>query len=366
MRIGLVCPYSLTFPGGVQGQVLGLAHHMRALGHDVSIVAPCDGPAPDDHVLIIGESVLNESNGSIAPIAPGPAAAARTIKVLWDEKFDVIHVHEPLCPGPSATTVVMKPAPLVGTFHAAGDQPAYEKLSAMARWFANRLDAKGAVSEEARALAGVAIPEPWTILFNGVDVDQFASAEPFVDLRDSGRKSVLFVGRHEERKGLGVLLEAITSIDDDVAVWICGDGPQTTELRARYGHDARIEWLGRVDDEERNRRMATASVFCAPSLGGESFGVILLEAMAAGAPVVASSISGYVGVAGPLDGHPAAAVLSAPGDPGALAVALRSVLHDDDLASRLRSVGRLRAERFSMRRLARAYLEIYEGVLALA
>ena len=365
MRIGLVCPYSLTFPGGVQGQVLGLARHLRAAGHDVSIVAPCDGPAPADHVIVIGESVPNQTNGSVAPIAPGPAAAARTIKALWDEKFDIVHVHEPLCPGPSATTVVMKPAPLVGTFHAAGDQPAYEKLSGMARWFAVRMEALVAVSKEAQALAGVAIPGPWTILFNGVDIDQFTSTDAALDLPDD-RKSVLFVGRHEERKGLGVLLEAISMMPDDIAVWIAGDGPQTAELRARHRKDQRIVWLGRIDDAERNRRMAAASVFCAPSLRGESFGVILLEAMASGAPVVTSMINGYVGVAGPLDGRPAAAILSETGNARALADSLTRVLRDDDLAATLRAEGRLRAERFSMRRLAEAYLGIYEGVLALA
>ena len=370
MRIGLVCPYSLSYPGGVQGQVLGLARHLRGAGHLVSVVAPCDGPAPDDHVIVIGESTLNPANGSVAPIAPGPGAAARTIKALWDERFDIVHVHEPLCPGPSATTVVMKPAPLVGTFHAAGSEPAYERLSALARWFAARIEALVAVSPEARALAGVAIPGPWSILFNGVDLDQFGPGNASIDLRDGDgsddRPTVLFLGRHEARKGLGVLLEAVSMMPDDLRVWIAGDGPETDELRFRYRTESRFEWLGRVDDAERNRLMASASVFCAPSLGGESFGVILLEAMASGTPVVASSISGYAGVAGPLDGRAAAALLSDPGDPVALAEALAGVLHDAELSERLRAEGHQRAEHFSMERLSRAYLEIYEGVLALA
>jgi hypothetical protein len=126
---------------------------------------------------------------------------------------------------------------------------------------------------------------------------------------------VLFVGRHEERKGLSVLLDAVASLPDDVVVWVAGEGPQTAGLRARHAGDQRIEWIGRIPDAERDARMAAADVFCAPSIRGESFGVILLEAMAAGAPVVASGISGYTQVAGALDGDDeVAALLPPPGD----------------------------------------------------
>src|SRR6478609_7096011 len=163
---------------------------------------------------------------------------------------------------------------------------------------AKRLDVKVAVSEDAKALAETAIPTgDFRVLFNGVEVERFrVPAWP----KPEGRRFVLFVGRHEDRKGLSVLLDAVPSLPDDIAVWIVGEGPQTDELRARHGHDRRIGWLGRVSDSERNARMAAADVFCAPSTGGESFGVILLEAMSAGAPVVASDISGYAAVAGVL------------------------------------------------------------------
>lgn len=361
VRVGLICPYSMSIPGGVQNQVMGLGRALRARGHDVIVLAPTDGPPPEPWITSLGPTVLNPSNGSVAPVAPNPPTQLRAIRALWDDDFDVVHVHEPLCPGPTVTAVVMKTAPMVGTFHAAGEQPAYKYLGWLARTLARRLDVKVAVSNEARALAETAIPGDWKVLFNGIEVDRFRS-EPWE--KPAGRRVVLFVGRHEERKGLGVLLEAVASLPDDVVVWVVGDGPQTAELRARYGHDRRIEWLGRVPDAERNGRMAAADVFCAPAIGSESFGVILLEAMAAGAPVVASDISGYAAVGGPLEGAPAAALLPRAGDPTALAGALRSVLDDPAVASRLRSEGAARAERFSMERLADEYVDIYSGLLA--
>ena len=359
MRIGLVCPYSLSIPGGVQGQVLGLARELRRRGHETRILAPTDGPPPDPYVTTLGPSVLNSSNGSMAPLAPDPSAQLRTIRALWDESFDVVHAHEPFCPGPTVTALLMKTAPLVGTFHAAGSQPAYRRLAWLARTIGKRLDARVAVSEAAKALIEPTIGGTWTVLWNGVDVARFAAAEPWD--RPDDRRVVLFVGRHEERKGLAVLLEAVDRLPDDVVVWVVGDGPETASLRRRHG-DGRIEWLGRVSDDERDRRMAAADVFCAPSLGGESFGVILLEAMAAGTPVVAGDIEGYRGVAGPIEGRPTAGVLSPPGDVAALATAIGGVLSDPIGAAELVAEGHARARRFSMEALADAYLGLYSAV----
>jgi phosphatidylinositol alpha-mannosyltransferase len=358
MRVGLICPYSLTVPGGVQNQVMGLARALRAKGHEVRVLAPTDGPPSEPWISSLGPSMLSPSNGSVAPVAPNPSTQVRAIRALWDENFDVLHVHEPLCAGASVTAVVMKTAPMIGTFHAAGEQPAYKYLSWLARKMGRRLEVKVAVSPDALALARAAIPGDWIVLFNGVEVERF-QVEPWE--KPEGRRVVLFVGRHEERKGLAVLLDAATRLPDDVVVWVVGDGPETEPLRRRYGNDPRIEWLGRVSDVERNRRMAAADVFGAPSLGGESFGVILLEAMAAGAPVVASDISGYARVAGPLPDDPrSAAVLTPAGDAAALSAALANVLDHPDQAAALRATGRDRAEHFSMDRLADTYLSLYQ------
>jgi phosphatidylinositol alpha-mannosyltransferase len=189
------------------------------------------------------------------------------------------------------------------------------------------------------------------VLFNGVEVDRWQGTEP---VKPDG-PTIFFCGRHEPRKGLEVLLEAMALLPPEVQCWVGGTGPDTARLQARYAGDPRIEWLGRVSDEEKMARMRGASVFCAPSLGGESFGVVLIEAMAARTPIVASDLPGYRNVARPdRDG-----LLVPPGDPEALAAGLRAVLSDDAAAEQLRRSGAERADRFSMDRLARRYLGLY-------
>jgi phosphatidyl-myo-inositol alpha-mannosyltransferase len=359
VRIGLVCPYSLSIPGGVQGQVLALARSLRRRGHEARVLAPCDGPPPELFVTPLGQSVPTASNGSVAPIAPDLPAQLRTIRALWDETFDVVHLHEPLVPGPTATAAVLKPAPLVGTFHAAGSQPAYQFLGPLVAWLGRRLDVRVAVSEDALSLVEGPLGGEFEVLFNGVEGARFRTAEPW----PTDRRAVLFLGRHEPRKGLEVLLASVQRLPADVVVWVAGDGPQTEELRDRY-RDDRIVWLGRIGDEERDRRLRAAAVFCAPSLGGESFGVILLEAMAAGTPVVASAIPGYVKVAHGDGGRAdeAAAVLVPPDDPTALASAITAVLDDPGRAERLCRVGAARADEFDLEVLCDRYVEIYESL----
>lgn len=363
MRIGLLSPYSLTVPGGVQNQVMALARSLRARGHEARVLAPNDGPPLTTFVTPLGASVRQPSNGSVAPIAPDPAAQFRTIRALWDEDFDVLHLHEPFVPGPTLTALFLKPAPLVGTFHAAGSQPAYRVLEPIARWAGRRLDAMVAVSEDARALAEPHTGGEWTDLFNGVELGPLRDAEPW----PTSAPTVLFLGRHEPRKGLPVLLDALGRTDRAVTVWVAGEGDDTDELRRRHP-DPRIEWLGRIDDAERNRRLAGADVLCAPSLGGESFGIILLEAMAAGTSVVASAIGGYEKVAtapapdGSVPARPAAELVP-PGDPVALAAALDGLLADPAVRAELVEIGARRAEAFDIERLCERYLSIYESVV---
>jgi phosphatidyl-myo-inositol alpha-mannosyltransferase len=356
VRIGLVCPYSLTVPGGVQAQVLGLARTLRVLGVDARVLAPCDGPPPDACVTPLGESVPTASNGSFAPLAPDPAAQLRTIRALRDEAFDVLHVHEPLAPGPTMTSLLFRNAPLVGTFHRSGDSAAYAMLRPGVRWLAKRLDIRCAVSKDATATAERALGGHYELLFNGIEVERFAKATP----APSSGPTILFVGRHEERKGLAVLLDALRHLPPDLVVWVGGTGPQTEALRARHGGDPRIEWLGRLSDEDVAARMRGADVFCAPSLHGESFGVVLLEAMAAGAVVVASALDGYANVAT----HDVDALMPPPGDSEALATALWAALGDGGLRRRLVAAAEVRAQEFSMVRLAEAYIERYERLAA--
>ncbi len=356
VRIGMISPYSLTLPGGVQGQILGLARAMRAVGHEVRVLGPCDGPPPDAGVTPLGNSVPTAANGSVAPIAPDPSAQLRTIRALRDEDFDVVHLHEPLAPGPTQTAMFFKTAPLVGTFHAAGGSAAYKWFSPGVRWLARRLDLRCAVSEDAEQMARVALGGSYDVLYNGVEVTSFAKATP----SPTDGPTVFFVGRHEPRKGLDVLLAAMTDLPPNVRLWIAGDGPDTASLRARVAGDVRIEWLGRITDDERAARMRGADVFCAPSLRGESFGVVLLEAMAADTPVVASDLPGYANVA--RAGRDA--LLVPPGDAAALADALRRVLTDPVRARALVASGEERAAQFSMEHLAEEYLERYRRIVA--
>lgn len=355
MRIGLVCPYSLTIPGGVQAQVLGLARALRAQGHPARVMAPCDGPPPDAWVTPLGNSIPTAANGSVAPVAPDLSAQLRLIRAANDEDFDVINVHEPLGPGVCITTCVVKPAPLVGTFHAAGVSGAYRSLRPVVRWLAGRLDLRCAVSADAEELASTYLGGSYERVFNGIEIATFAEAEP---ARTEGRPTIFFLGRHEERKGLEVLLTAMTDLPRDLRLWVAGDGPDTEALMRRTSGDPRVEWLGRISDADKASRMRAASVYCAPSLRGESFGVVLLEAMAAGTPIVASDLQGYRRVARPGTD----AVLTPPGDAAALARALGTVLADGDRADALVASGRERAEQFSMDRLACRYLELYARV----
>lgn len=351
LRIGLVCPYSLTIPGGVQAQVLGLARELRRLGHEARVLGPCDGPPPEPFVTPLGNSLPTAANGSIAPLAPDPSAVLRTIRALNDEQFDVIHVHEPHVPGPPMTTVLMHPAPLVGTFHAAGRSSSYRTWRPLLRSLARRIDRKVVVSKDALELVRSNLGGDYGILFNGVEIDQISGTPPIA----TEHPTVFFCGRHEQRKGLGVLLDAFRSVPDDVRLWIAGDGPDGPRLRAEHEGDDRVTWLGRISDAEKFTRLRGAAVFCAPSLHGESFGVVLIEAMAAGTPVVASALDGYRNVAT----DDVDSLLVEPGDADALSVALTKLLADGHLAERLRTAGSRRAVDFSMTKLAAAYLRMY-------
>lgn len=355
MRIGLICPYSLSVPGGVQGQVLGLARSLRTLGHEARVLAPCDGPPPDAGVIPLGNSLPTDANGSVAPIAPDISAQLRTIRALRDEDFDIVHLHEPFSPGPTQTAVLFKSQPLVGTFHAAGESAAYRWFRPVLRRVVHKLDVRCAVSEDARAMAKLALGGEYELVFNGVETDLFSKAVP----TPTEAPTIFFVGRHEPRKGLAVLLEAMAELPQNIRLWIAGDGPETEMLRARVAGDVRIEWLGRISDEEKFSRLRGADVFCAPSLGGESFGVVLLEAMAAETPVVASDLPGYANVA--RAGRDA--LLVPPGDTRSLATALMRVLGDPAEAERLVRSGEQRASGFSMDHLATTYLDIYRRVL---
>ncbi len=352
----LSCPYSLTLFGGVQGQVLGLARALRELGVDARIVAPCDGPPPEPGITTVGPSTRVPSNGSVAPIATGRAVARRTIEALRTFQPDVLHLHEPLSPGPNHAALVGTTIPAVGTFHSAraGRNGWYETFRPGLRPMMRRLAVSTAVSEDAKRQVTQTFGGECEILPNGVDVDSFAVGRT----SPAPAPAILFVGRHERRKGLAVLLDAFAGLDRDADLWVIGDGGHRDALRGRGV--PRVEWLGRVPEEEKQARYRGATVACFPALDGESFGVVLVEAMAAGTAVVASDIDGYRTVS--RDGREA--LLVPPGDADALRTALRSLLDDPVRRESLVAAGRTRADEFSMARLAERFLPLYERAIA--
>lgn len=353
MRIGLVCPYSLSVFGGVQDQVLGLGRALRRLGHDVRVLGPSDGAPPAPGVTSLGASIPTVTNGSIAPIAPDVSCALRTIRALWDEGFDVLNLHEPAAPGPTHTALILAPCPMVGTFHRSGETWLYDAPGI--HWGVRRLTARVAVSPEAAAQAERAIGGRYARLWNGVEVQRIRSAVPW----PTDGPTVMFLGREEPRKGLEVLLEAFGDLPRETRLWVVGPGTERSELRRRHGNDHRISWLGEVTNREKWSRLRGADVMCAPSLSGESFGVVLIEGMAAGTPVVASDIPGYRSVV--RTGREAG--LFPAGDAGALAKELLAALFEAPRREALIAAGTECAESFSMLNLAQRYLEIFEPLV---
>jgi len=364
VRIAVVCPYSLSSPGGVQSQALGLADAYRARGNDVLIVAPFDddalelvtGEYPDLEIASAGRSVRIAVNGSVAPVALSPVA---TIGANWTvARFapDVVHLHEPFVPGIGPTLLARSEAPVLGTFHRAGASAVYRGARRLAVAGFRRLADAVAVSAAARAtLVEVVGPAASGIelIANGVALDRFEGIEP----AEACRPTIVFVGRLEPRKGLAILLEAFSSLEGDLSCWVVGDGAEGPPLRRRFASDRRIEWIGAGNDAEVARRLAGATLFAAPSLSGESFGVVLLEAMAAGTAVIASDIPGYH-----LAGGEAVRYVR-PGDAPALAAAIGSLLADRNARDELVARGRARATSFSFTTVADAYLARFAAVI---
>ncbi|MGH9044588.1 MAG: glycosyltransferase family 4 protein, partial [Acidimicrobiales bacterium] len=314
-RILMVSPYDVSVPGGVQGQVLGLSRALGDLGHEVTVVAPTSAsPLQDVEVLSMGAPRPVRANGSVAPVSLSPRAALAAGRSSRGTDVGIVHLHEPLAPLLNYGCLLAARAPIVGTFHRSGPSGLYRALKPAVRWVGSRLSARCAVSEAARATAAPWVGGSWDLLFNAVAME----AVPRASRDDGGHPVILFVGRHEPRKGLGVLLDAFSSSRLDARLWVAGEGPLSAELMRRYPGSETLRWLGRITEAEKNEAMAAAQILCAPSIGGESFGVVLLEAMAAGLAVVASDIEGYRSAAG---GH---ALLVPPGDARGLGEALRS------------------------------------------
>jgi phosphatidyl-myo-inositol alpha-mannosyltransferase len=366
----MVCPYAWDLPGGVQSHVRSLAPALTQRGHDVAVFAPYSwhggkalgrfAGANEERATPVGRTIGVRANGSVAPITFGPVAASRIRQAVAQFEPDVLHLHEPLIPSLSLLALLSATAPTVGTFHAAAPSSLLYRLSKplLAR-VVTRLAERTAVSEAARRLVSSYFPGVVSLTPNGIDTAQFADAEPM----DMGPgHNVLFLGRLEPRKGAEVVVRAMALLADlDVTLVIAGGGGMRSRLHAladRLGVDVRF--LGMVSEEQKLMLFRSCDVYCAPNLGGESFGIVLVEAMASGCPVVCSDLEEFALIVAD------AAILFPRGDPAALADALRSVLMDPGRARTMRERSIGRARDFDWSRLVPAIETIYDRALTAA
>jgi phosphatidylinositol alpha-mannosyltransferase len=363
VKIGLVSPYVYPLPGGVTQHVRYLYENLRLRGHDVRIITSSHGlqRASEGDVIRIGKGFSMPANGSVGTVTLSPRFVSQASDVLDRERFDLLHFHEPFVPFLSLVVLRQSTSVNVATFHAYGGlSPAYEFGSRVLGSYAGRLHGRIAVSAAARHFIDRYFPGDYKVIPNGVDVERFARAVPIARWQD-GTRNLLFVGRHEPRKGLIELLKAFRILRKAgcrCRLLVVGSGPQEREAR-RYVLTRRlgnVEFLGRVTDEEKAALFRTADIYVSPATGAESFGIVLLEAMAAGTAIVCSDIHGYKGVVR----RGREGLLVPPRKPKALAAAIAELLANDDRRAAMGESGSLRAREFSWERVT-AKVDDYYG-----
>jgi phosphatidyl-myo-inositol alpha-mannosyltransferase len=381
VRVALISPYSYTYPGGVGRHVEALSEQLLESGHDVRLLAPYDpddrvarlthrGARPEqrplpDHVIPIGRTMGLPLNGAISNLAVFPDSVGRLSRELRGGNYDVVHVHEPNAPYASWYATEASRVPTVATFHTYSTGAMICRFTANvagARRLYSKLSARIAVSEAARWTAQRFYGGRYRIIPNGVDLRLAQSLEESaLDYRPHEELQILFVGRAEERKGLPVLLRAFEALRGaGVRARLTVAGATPAEVEPLLLEPDGVEVVGRVDDEQKWRLLAEADLLCAPSLGGESFGMVLTEAFASGTPVVASSIAGYRDVVA--DGRDG--LLVPVGDAVELGEALRSLALDPVRRERMAAAARESAERFAWPHVAAEVTEVYEEALA--
>ena len=368
MRIGLVCPYQWDVPGGVQYHVRDLAETLRGLGHHVEVLTPAEREEslPAEHVTWAGRTVPVPYNGSMASVQFGPVSAARVRRWLREGHFDVVHVHEPASPSVSLLVCMIATGPVVATFHAATIRSKW--LAALGPWarpWLERISGRIAVSDFARRVQVEHLGGDAVIIPNGVHVAAFADGPTLPGhTRGVDGPTIGFLGRYDEpRKGLPVLLEAMRTVvrkHPGARLIIAGRG-DPAEARELIGTElqAHVALLGELSEADKAAFLRSVDVYCAPNLLGESFGVILIEALAAGAPIVASDLDAFARV---LE-HGEAGVLVRRGDPTALAGALCELLADPARRAELAARGSEVAAGYDWDVLARRILAVYETVV---
>lgn len=348
MKVGMICPYDWSYPGGVRSHIIGLVKALRRQGTEVEVIAPASEDEPE--ILAAGRTVGIPYNGSVARLCLSRRASALIRRRLAQGDLDLLHIHEPFSPSISLLTLLHAEVPVVATFHASAERSlAYRAARPWLSRPASKIEERIAVSGAAERLVGAYFPGEYRRIPNGIDRALFAEAAP-VEVSD--RPFVLFVGRPERRKGFDVAVAAMQKVRDELDVDLVAVGPTQADVP---------EWvsaLGKVDQEQLPGIYRAASVFCAPSVEGESFGIVLVEAAAAGTPVVCSDLPGYREAAA------GAAVHVPVGDVQATAEALLSVLRDEDLRQRLVAQGHRRAAELDWDVLVKDVMECYRTAVS--
>jgi phosphatidylinositol alpha-mannosyltransferase len=372
MKIALVSPYDFAYPGGVLNHISNLQQQFIRLGHEVKIIAPASKAAhtAGDRFIRIGTPRPIPSSGSVARITVSVTLDSQIKEVFAREKFDICHLHEPLMPNLCTSTLRLKLSPMVGTFHASGARPWYIMFSPLAKWYLdrwfNKLDGRIAVSRPARDYINRFFPAEYTIIPNGIDTHHFnGHCAPFEQFQD-GKLNILFVGRFEKRKGFDYLLKAYRRVKPslpDSRLIAVGPG---VRLRNKYEKHIRrhgiedVIFPGYVTYEDLPRYYTTADIVCFPATGRESFGIVLLEAMSTGRPVVASAIDGYSTVL--TDGREGLA--APPRDIDKLAQAIFNLAADKKLRQQMGERGAYHARQYDWSVVARKVLDFYAETLA--
>ncbi len=371
MKIALVSPYDFAHPGGVTNHISALERHFTRMGHEVKVIAPASRAVSTfgDRFIPIGKPRPIPASGSIIRITISLRLASTIKAVLSQENFDIIHLHEPLMPMLCSAVLRFSNAPNIGTFHACDGRPGYSFGRPITTIMINRrlhkLDGRIAVSKPAMDYASKYISGYYNIIPNGIDLEHFspdvAPIEEFCD----GKQNILFVGRLERRKGLKYLIKAYQRVKQEIPnsrLIVVGPGTRPRKKYEKWALRNALEdivFVGYASYAELPRYYKTADVFCAPATSRESFGIVLLEAMAVGKPIVATNIDGYASVVT----HGEDGLLVPPKDSRALARALVSVMSNETLRQQMGARGRLKAGEYSWEHVAQRVFDYYVRVL---
>jgi phosphatidylinositol alpha-mannosyltransferase len=368
MKIGLVSPYDFSFSGGVNNHISHLAENFMRWGHEVKILAPCSSKGDGNHpckIIAIGRPFPFSAIGTVARIPVSPWLPFQVALTLQRERFDILHIHEPLIPLLPISVLLASNTVNIGTFHAYHETPRFYRF---ARHYLKkclpRLQGKIAVSEPAKSFIAHHLPARYDIIPNGIDTERFSLGTKRPDL-DDGKLNILFVGRPEKRKGLDVLLRAYAMVKTEMPesrLIVVGAGVKGGNKYKTLSDELDIKdiiYTGFVPNSELPSYYRSADIFCAPAINGESFGIILLEAMACGVPVIASKVPGYASVLS----HEKEGLLVEPGDKDSLARAILELARDGLLRAEMGKNGLVKAEKYSWEHVADRVLAYYHECL---